>query len=68
MVCQPDGDNDSAEAWQTVAEAEATMPAAMTLVSNAAAMLTPGQQSAANDGPVGRDVKFDVSGEPPIIW
>ena len=52
MVRRPDGDNDSAEAWQTATAADATTAAAVTLVSDAAAMST-ATQSAANGGPVG---------------
>ncbi len=37
MVYRPDGDNHSAEAWQTATAAEATTVAAV-LVSDAAAM------------------------------
>ncbi len=52
MVCRPDGNNDSAEAWQTATAAEATMAVAVTLVSDAAAMPT-ATQSAADGRPVG---------------
>ena len=54
MVHWPDGDNDSAESWQTATRAEATMAAAVTLVSNAAAT-TAAIQSAANSRLVGDD-------------
>ena len=43
MVCQPDGDNNSVEAWQTATMAEAMTAVAVTLVSDAAATLTRGQ-------------------------
>ncbi len=52
MVHWPDWDDDSAEAWQTAMAAEATATAAVTLVSDAAAMLAT-TQSAADGGPVG---------------
>ena len=52
MVRRPDGDNDSAEAWQTVKTAEATTAVAVMLVSDIAAMQA-ATQSAANGGPVG---------------
>ena len=53
MVCRPDGDNDSAEAWQTATAAEASLAAAV-LVSNAAAMPA-ATKSAANGRPDGDD-------------
>ena len=52
MVHRPDGDNDSAEAWQRAAAAEATMAVAVTLVSDAAATPT-ATQPAVDGGPVG---------------
>ena len=54
MVRRPDGDNDSAEAWQTATAAEAMTTGAVMLVSNAAAMPT-ATQSVADGGPVGDD-------------
>ena len=53
MVRRPDGEDGSAEAWQTATAVEATTAAAVMLFSNAAVTLTHGQQSAANGGPVG---------------
>ena len=54
MIRWPDGDNNSAEAWQTATAAEATTAAAVTLISDAAA-IPMGTQSAADGGPVGDD-------------
>jgi hypothetical protein len=51
MVRRPDGDDDSAEAWQTATAAEATTAAAV-LVSDAAAM-SMATQSAADGRPDG---------------
>ena len=51
MVRRPDGDDDSAEAWQTATAAEATEAAAV-LVSDVAAMLA-ATQSVANCRPDG---------------
>jgi hypothetical protein len=52
MVRRPDGDDDSAEAWQTATAAEAMTAAAVLLVPNAAAMPT-ATQSAADGRRVG---------------
>jgi hypothetical protein len=41
------------EAWQTAMAAEATMAAALTLISDTAVTLTRSQQSAADGGPLG---------------
>ena len=54
MVRQPDGENDSAEAWQTATRAEATTAAAVTLIFNAPATPT-ATQSAADGRLVGDD-------------
>ncbi len=54
MVRRSDGDDDSAEAWQTATAAKATTAAAVTLVSNPAAMPT-ATQSVADSRPVGDD-------------
>ena len=54
MVRRPDGDDSSAEAWQTATVAEATTAAAVTLVSDTAATKT-ATQSVADGGPVGND-------------
>ena len=54
MARRSDGDDDSAEAWQTATATEATTAAAVTLVSDAAA--TPAATQSAADGmPVGCD-------------
>ena len=54
MVRWPDGDDDSAEAWQTAMAAEATAAAAVTIISNAAVTPT-ATQSAADGRPVGNN-------------
>ena len=54
MVPRPDEDDDSAEAWQTAMAVKATMAAAVTLVSDAAAPPT-AARSATNGGPDGDD-------------
>ena len=53
MVCWPDGDDNSAEAWQTATAAEATTAVMVTFVSDAAVTLSCSQQSASDGGPVG---------------
>ena len=51
---RPDGDDDSAEAWQMATVAEATAAAAVTLVSDSAAKPA-ATQSAADGRPISED-------------
>jgi hypothetical protein len=54
MARQPDGDDNSVEAWQTATAAEATRAVAVMLVSDAAAMPA-ATQSVADGRPAGDD-------------